>query len=71
MDGQDGDSKKKTKPHGNPYPRRGAVKKQIIKDWVGGGGGGDDGNGGGSGDDGSGDDGNGGGSAAAGYYGAD
>ena len=49
-DGQDGDSKKKTKPQGNPYPRRGAVKKQIIKDWwIGGGGGGngDDGNGGG------------------------
>ena len=50
-------------PHGNPYPRRGAVKKQIIKDWIGGGGGnGDDGNGGG------GDAG--GGSAPAGNYGA-
>lgn len=46
MDGQDGDSKK-TKPTGNPYPKRGAVKKQIIKDWIGGGDNGDDGNGGG------------------------
>ncbi|PAN50220.1 hypothetical protein PAHAL_9G506000 [Panicum hallii] len=71
MDGQDGDSKKKTKPHGNPYPRRGAVKKQIIKDWIDGGGGGGGGGGGDGSGGGSSDDGNGGGSAAAGSYGAD
>nr|TKV96727.1 hypothetical protein SEVIR_9G448450v2 [Setaria viridis] len=62
MDGQDGDSKQKTKPHGNPYPKRGSIKKQIIKDWTGGSGGGND----------SGGDASSSGSAAAGgYYGAD
>jgi hypothetical protein len=25
-----------SKPHGNPYPRRGDIKKKIIKEWTGG-----------------------------------
>lgn len=35
MDGQDGDAQQRRKPHGNPYPKRGAVKKEIIRDWFG------------------------------------
>ncbi|KAL6901871.1 hypothetical protein ACP4OV_004747 [Aristida adscensionis] len=61
MDAQDdgGQSGQRKKPHGNPFPRRGTIKKVIINDWIGkkdptspgGGGGGndDDGNGGGGG----------------------
>lgn len=50
MDGQGGGQT--SKPHGNPYPRRGDIKKKIIKDWTSGGGGSDNtgGNGGGGGD---------------------
>lgn len=50
MDGQAGGQA--SKPHGNPYPRRGDIKKKIIKEWTGGdnssdnGGGGDAGQGG-------------------------
>ncbi|KAL6644862.1 hypothetical protein ACP70R_016470 [Stipagrostis hirtigluma subsp. patula] len=53
MDGQ-GDGQRKKKAHGNPYPKRGGIKKAIIKDWSGkkdparpGGNGNDNGNGGG------------------------
>jgi hypothetical protein len=67
MDGQDGAGQRK-KPHGNPCPKRGAIKQGIIGEWFpkkepGAGNGGSDvdkGNGGG---------GDAGGTAAAGYGG--
>jgi hypothetical protein len=37
------------KPHGNPYPRRGDIKKQIIRDLTGGSNGDNGGGGGGGG----------------------
>jgi hypothetical protein len=34
MDGLDGAGQRK-KPHGNPHPKRGAIKQGIIGDWFG------------------------------------
>ncbi|PUZ41577.1 hypothetical protein GQ55_9G516000 [Panicum hallii var. hallii] len=62
------------KPHGNRYPRRGDIKRKIIKDLTGGGGGGggDSGSwGGGGGGGGGGDAGGGSAAGGGGGYGAD
>lgn len=58
------------KPHGNPYPKRGGIKKQIIRD-ITGGGNDDGGNGNGGGSDGGGNGGGGGSGSTAAGYGAD